>query len=105
MAVTSLDRSIAQKQQSWVSNVLGSQTFWVFIAVILACVFLSFASAWELGEGLVSFQEGLKGEHGAFLYGVMSTLKGLGSLGEVEEGVVVIKGAKALERQKRKGGE
>src|ERR1044071_758523 len=44
MAVTSLDQSIAQKQQSWVSNVLGSQTFWVFIAVILACVFLSFAT-------------------------------------------------------------
>ena len=69
--------------------------------MIAAGCFLAMSSAWELGEGVVSFREGLKGEHGAFLYGIMSTLKGLGSLGEVEEGVVVIRGAKALERQKK----
>ena len=40
MAIT-LDQTIAQKQHSWVSALLGSQTFWVLIAVILACLFLS----------------------------------------------------------------
>ena len=69
--------------------------------MIAAGIFLSLASAWELGEGLLSFDEGLRGEHGAFIYGLMSTLKGLGSLGEVEEGVVVIRGAKALEKAKQ----
>ena len=39
-----LEATIAQKQHNWVSLVLGSQTFWVFIAVIVACVFLSFAT-------------------------------------------------------------
>ncbi|HEV2900457.1 MAG TPA: ABC transporter permease [Pseudaminobacter sp.] len=43
MAIT-LDQTIEQKQQSWLSTILGSQTFWVLIAVILACVFLSFAT-------------------------------------------------------------
>ena len=43
MAIT-LDQTIAQKQQSWLSALLGSQTFWVLIAVILACIFLSFAT-------------------------------------------------------------
>ena len=44
MAISTLDQTIGQKQQSWVSSVLGSQTFWVFIAVIAACVFLAFAT-------------------------------------------------------------
>ena len=41
---TTLDKTIEQKQQSWLSEKLGSQTFWVFIAVIAACLFLSFAT-------------------------------------------------------------
>jgi len=43
MAIT-LDRHIEQKQHSWLSAILGSQTFWVFLAVIAACIFLSFAT-------------------------------------------------------------
>ena len=41
---TSLADSIDQKQQSRLSLLLGSQTFWVFIAVIVACIALSFAT-------------------------------------------------------------
>ena len=41
---TTLDKTIEQKQQTWLAEKLGSQTFWVFIAVILACLFLSFAT-------------------------------------------------------------
>ncbi|WP_404927616.1 ABC transporter permease [Mesorhizobium sp. ORM16] len=43
MAVT-LDQTIAQKQHSFLSRLLSSQTFWVVIAVILACIFLSFVT-------------------------------------------------------------
>src|SRR5262245_14989108 len=43
MAIT-LDQAIAQKQQNRLSALLGNQTFWVFIAVIVACVFLSVAT-------------------------------------------------------------
>ncbi|ASY72664.1 sugar ABC transporter permease [Sinorhizobium fredii USDA 205] len=43
MAIT-LDRAIGQRQQSWVTSVLSSQTFWVLVAVILACLFLSVAT-------------------------------------------------------------
>ena len=43
MAVT-LDQTIAQKQHGFLSRLLASQTFWVVIAVILACLFLSFAT-------------------------------------------------------------
>ena len=32
------------KQQSWLAEKLSSQTFWVLVAVILACIFLSFAT-------------------------------------------------------------
>lgn len=39
-----LSTSIGQKQETWVSNLLGSQTFWVFIAVIVASIALSFAT-------------------------------------------------------------
>jgi ribose transport system permease protein len=39
-----LSDSIDQKQQSWLSDVLASQTFWVFIAVIVASLFLSYAT-------------------------------------------------------------
>jgi ribose transport system permease protein len=41
---TSLSTSIEQKQETWVSSLLGSQTFWVFIAVIVASIALSFAT-------------------------------------------------------------
>ncbi|TIW40455.1 MAG: ABC transporter permease, partial [Mesorhizobium sp.] len=39
MAVT-LDQTIAQKQHTLLTRVFASQTFWVVIAVILACLFL-----------------------------------------------------------------
>jgi ribose transport system permease protein len=41
---TSLDKTIEQKQQSWLAEKLSSQTFWVFIAVVLAFIYLSFAT-------------------------------------------------------------
>ncbi|CAN7645175.1 ABC transporter permease [Mesorhizobium amorphae] len=43
MAVT-LDQTIAQKQHTLLSRIFASQTFWVVVAVILACLFLSFAT-------------------------------------------------------------
>ena len=43
MAIT-LDQTIGQKQQTWLATMLSSQTFWVLVAVILACIFLSFAT-------------------------------------------------------------
>lgn len=43
MAIT-LDQTIGQKQRSWFATILGGQTFWVLIAVILACIFLSMAT-------------------------------------------------------------
>ena len=44
MAIT-LDQTIAHKQRNWLSSIFASQTFWVLIAVILACIFLSFATS------------------------------------------------------------
>jgi ribose transport system permease protein len=41
---TTLDQTIAQKQHTLLSRVFASQTFWVVIAVILACLFLSVAT-------------------------------------------------------------
>jgi ribose transport system permease protein len=43
MAVT-LDQSIAQKQHTWRSSLFNSQTFWVLIAIVLACAFLSYST-------------------------------------------------------------
>ena len=43
MTIT-LDQTIKQKQQNWLAAVLGSQTFWILLSVILACIFLSFAT-------------------------------------------------------------
>ncbi|MBB4111768.1 ribose transport system permease protein [Rhizobium sp. BK226] len=43
MAIT-LDQTIGQKQRSWLASVFSGQTFWVLIAVILACIFLSMAT-------------------------------------------------------------
>jgi ribose transport system permease protein len=37
-------KTLEQKQQSWLAEKLSSQTFWVFIAVVLACLYLSFAT-------------------------------------------------------------
>ena len=42
--MTTLDKAIDRKPQSWQANVFNSQTFWVFLAVVLACLFLSFAT-------------------------------------------------------------
>jgi ribose transport system permease protein len=41
---TTIDQTIAQRQHTWLSSITGSQTFWVLLAVILACIFLSFAT-------------------------------------------------------------
>lgn len=41
---TSLSTSIGQKQETFISSLLGSQTFWVFIALIVASIALSFAT-------------------------------------------------------------
>jgi len=43
MSVT-LDEAIAQKEHGGLSRVLNSQAFWVLVAIILACIFLSFAT-------------------------------------------------------------
>ena len=39
---TTLSEAIDKRQENWLSGVLGSQTFWVFIAVIVASIGLSF---------------------------------------------------------------
>jgi ribose transport system permease protein len=41
---TTLDQTIGQRQHSWLSSITGSQTFWVLVSVILACIFLSIAT-------------------------------------------------------------
>ncbi|CAN7644544.1 ABC transporter permease [Pararhizobium sp. LjRoot255] len=43
MTIT-LDQTIKQKQQNWLGAILGSQTIWILLSVILACIFLSFAT-------------------------------------------------------------
>ncbi len=40
MAVT-LEQTIAKRGDNWASSLLRSQTFWVFVAIIVACVFLA----------------------------------------------------------------
>lgn len=39
-----LDQTIAHKQRTLGAAILANQTFWVFVAVVLACIFLSFAT-------------------------------------------------------------
>jgi ribose transport system permease protein len=52
MAVT-LDQTIAQKQHGWIGAILNSQAFWVLIAILLACVYLSYATdAFLTGKNL-----------------------------------------------------
>ncbi|KOF13323.1 sugar ABC transporter permease [Ensifer adhaerens] len=41
---TTLDQTIAQKQRTLGAAILANQTFWVLLAVVLACIFLSFAT-------------------------------------------------------------
>jgi ribose transport system permease protein len=41
---TTFDQTIAQRQHTWMTSITSSQTFWVLVAVILACIFLSFAT-------------------------------------------------------------
>lgn len=41
---TTLDQTIAQKQRTLGAAILSNQTFWVLLAVVLACIFLSFAT-------------------------------------------------------------
>lgn len=41
---TMLDQTMAQKRRTLGAAVLANQTFWVLLAVVLACVFLSFAT-------------------------------------------------------------
>ncbi len=43
MAVT-LEQTIDRKQHTWIGRLANSQTFWVLLAVIAACIFLSFAT-------------------------------------------------------------
>ena len=43
MAVT-LDQTIAQKEHTLLRALLNSQAFWVLLAILAACVFLSFAT-------------------------------------------------------------
>ncbi|MDO9306478.1 MAG: ABC transporter permease, partial [Mesorhizobium sp.] len=43
MAIT-LDQTIAHKQHSLLSRIVNTQTFWVLCAVVLACIYLSFAT-------------------------------------------------------------
>ena len=40
----SLDQTIAQKQHNWLGTMLKSQAFWVLVSIVVACVFLSFAT-------------------------------------------------------------
>ncbi|WP_457584989.1 ABC transporter permease [Ensifer canadensis] len=41
---TTLDQTIATKQRTLSGAILANQTFWVLVAVVLACIFLSFAT-------------------------------------------------------------
>lgn len=43
MTIT-LGESIKQRQYSWISWITSRQSFWVFLAVVAACIFLSFAT-------------------------------------------------------------
>ncbi len=51
---------------------------------LIASIFLVIAVSAELGETLFSFAEGVRGEHGIFMFGMVSALK---SLGEINEGL------------------
>jgi ribose transport system permease protein len=44
MAAHTLDEAISHRQDSWLSSLLRSQAFWVFVAIVVACLYLSFAT-------------------------------------------------------------
>ena len=39
-----LEQTIAKREGNWVTGLLNSQAFWVLVAIIVAAVFLSFAT-------------------------------------------------------------
>jgi len=43
MSVTPIEKAIDHRQGNWLSGLLSSQTFWVLVAVIIACILLSIA--------------------------------------------------------------
>ncbi len=43
MSIT-LEQTIAKRQDNWYTSLINSQAFWVLIAILIACVFLSFAT-------------------------------------------------------------
>ena len=42
--MVTLEQTIGHRQQNWLSAILASQTFWVLLAILLACGYLSFAT-------------------------------------------------------------
>lgn len=44
MTATSFDETIAQEQQGWLGWLASRQTFWVLIALVIACIYLSLAT-------------------------------------------------------------
>jgi ribose transport system permease protein len=44
MTTSALDQSIAGRQHSWLAWLLSRQTFWVFLAVVAACLYMTFAT-------------------------------------------------------------
>jgi len=49
MALT-LDETIAKQGTTWSSRLLSSQVFWVFIAIVIACIFLAIKQPVFLGQ-------------------------------------------------------
>ncbi|WP_423066297.1 ABC transporter permease [Devosia sp. CN2-171] len=43
MSIT-LEQTIAKRQDNWFTTLINSQAFWVLVAILIACVFLSFAT-------------------------------------------------------------
>lgn len=68
------------------------------VVMFLAGIFLVAASGLELRESLLSFEEGLQGEHATFLYGIVVAFK---SLAEIDEGVRNIGEAQEDEKEKK----
>jgi len=59
------------------------------VVLTLSGIFLAISGLIELGEAALTFDGGIKGEHGIVLFGFMSALKGLGALVEAEEGLLL----------------
>lgn len=58
-----------------------SRNPWV---MIIAGLFLTLSSVWELGRDVLEMSEGLKGEHGTLFFGFIVIIR---SLGEIDEGL------------------